>query len=85
MSDGETPQPKRSKLSDSDEGADSEQTPSPYYFANLQYILNSVLSKESVDKNALKEDDIYSIQKFKELEGKKGITYALPIEQYSTT
>ena len=70
MSEPETSQPKRLKLSESEEQADSEQTYSPYYTANLQFILNSVLSKDSVDKNALKEDEICSIQELKQLEGK---------------
>ena len=69
MDNAEPPQPKRSRLSENEEQADSEQTSSPYYIANVQFILNSVLSKDSVDKNALKEDDICIIQKFKQLEG----------------
>ena len=70
MSEAETSQPKRLKLSESEEQADSEQTYSPYYTANLRFILNFVLSKDSVDKNALKEDEICIIEKLKQLEGK---------------
>ena len=76
MNDAETSQPKRLKLSESEEQAESEQLYSPYYTVNLQFILNSVLSKDSVDKNALKEDELCSIQEFKQLEGKVKL-YAL--------
>ena len=75
MSDAETSQPKRLKLSQDEEQADSEQIYSPYYTANLQFILNSVLSKDSVDKNALKEDEICSILELKQLEGKVYLTH----------
>ena len=69
MSDAETPQPKRLKLSESDHDEPAE-IYSPYYTANLQFILNSVLSKDSVDKNALKEDEICKVQQLEQLEGK---------------
>ena len=69
MNDAEAPQPKRLKLSESEEQDDSEKISSPYYIANVQFILNSVLSKDNVDNNALKEDEICSIQKFKQLKG----------------
>ena len=68
--DGETSLPKRLKLSESEEQVDSEQLSSPYYAENLKFILNSVLSKHSVDKNALKEDEVSNIEMFKQLEGK---------------
>ena len=68
--DGEASMPKRLKLSESEEQVDSEQISSPYYTENLKFILNSVLSKDSVDKNALKEDEVSNIEKFKQLEGK---------------
>ena len=70
MSDTEVPQPKRLKLSESNEQADPEQKSSPYYTENVQFILNSVLSSDSVDKNALKEHEICCIQNFQQLEGK---------------
>ena len=69
-SDGETSLPKHLKLSEREEQVDSEQLSSPYYAENLKFILNSVLSKDSVDKNALKEDEVSNIEKFKQLEGK---------------
>ena len=53
MNDGVASQPKRLKLSETEneEQVDAEQPYSPYYTANLQFILSSVLSKDSVDKN----------------------------------
>lgn len=69
-SNGEASLPKRLKLSESEEQVDSEQISSPYYTENLKFILNSVLSKDSVDKNALKEDEVSNIERFKQLEGK---------------
>ena len=69
-SDAETSQAKRLKLSEGEEQTDSELIFSPYYTANLQFILNSVLSKDSVDKNALKEEEICSILELRQLEGK---------------
>ena len=73
--DGETSLPKRLKLSESEEQVDSEQLSSPYYAENLKFILNSVLSKDSVDKNALKENEVSNIEKFKQLEGKVKIWF----------
>ena len=69
MSDAEVQQPKRLKLSGSDHEEPAE-IYSPYYTANLQFILNSVLSKDSVDKSALKVDEICKVQQLEQLEGK---------------
>ena len=82
MNDGVASQPKRLKLSEteSEEQVDVEQTYSPYYTTNLQFILNSVLSKDSVDKNALRKDEICRIEEFKQLEGKV-ILSLLVVEQ----
>ena len=69
MNDTETPRPKRLKLSGSDHDEPAE-IYSPYYTANLRFILNSVLGKDGVDKNALKEDEICKVQQLEQLEGK---------------
>ena len=63
------PSPKRLKVSEGNEKDDAEQISSPYYLDNLKFILDYVLGSESVDKNALKKEDVSCIQKFRGLEG----------------
>jgi len=63
------PSPKRLKVSEGDQKDNTDQMPSPYYLDNLKFILDCVLRSDSVDKNALKTEDISCIQKFRALEG----------------
>ena len=61
---------KRVKVSEGDDEKDNiEQLSSPYYLDNLKFILDCVLGSDSVDKNALKEEDVSCTQKFRALEG----------------
>jgi len=63
------PSPKRLKALEGNEKDDTEQISSPYYLDNLKFILDYVLGSDSVDKNALKKEDVSCIQEFTGLEG----------------
>lgn len=63
------PSPKRLRVSESDDKDEAEQISSPYYLENLKFILDCVLGSDSVDKIALKEEDVSCIRKFRALGG----------------